>query len=270
MIRDELDKIFKDNHILNDNHILTINRNDIKKLIYGIRNVIMPGFYQGDDTVESIYEHLSVMISKIYEYMNIDDDFRAKAYEFMKELPHVTKMLLYDLEAFYNGDPAAKSKEEIIIAYPGFYAIYIYRIAHILYRLEIPLLPRMLSEMAHADTGVDINPGAVIGHSFFIDHATGVVIGETTNIGNNVKIYQGVTLGALSIKDGNSVRGIKRHPTIEDNVTIYSGASILGGDVTIGHDSIIGGNAFITESIPPYSLVKIKKYDIEIKQRHQD
>lgn len=270
MIRDELDKIFKNNPILSDNHILEVNRNDIKKLVYGIRNVIMPGFYQGDDTIESIYGHLSVMISKIYNYMHIEDDYKAKACAFIRELPEVTKLLLSDLEAFYNGDPAAKSKEEIIIAYPGFYAIYIYRIAHILYKLDIPLLPRMLSEMAHSDTGVDINPGAEIGYSFFIDHATGVVIGETTNIGNNVKIYQGVTLGALSIKDGNSIRGIKRHPTIEDNVTIYSGASILGGNVVIGHDSIIGGNAFITESVPPYSLVRIKKYDIEIKQRHQD
>ena len=178
----------------------------------------------------------------------------------------IASTLALDVDSFYNGDPAAKSKEEIIICYPGFYAIMIYRLAHEMYVLDVPYLPRMMSEMAHSSTGIDINPGAKIGHSFFIDHGTGIVIGETCEIGNNVKIYQGVTLGALSTKDGQALSGIKRHPTVMDNVTIYSNASILGGNVVIGENSTIGGNAFVTQSIPANTIVKTRICGLEKRE----
>jgi len=170
------------------------------------------------------------------------------------------------LEAAYDGDPAAFNKPEIIFSYPGLYAIMVNRIAHELYLLNVPLLPRIMTEYAHTKTGIDIHPGATLGKYFFIDHGTGIVIGETTEIGDNVKIYQGVTLGALSTRDGQKLHGKKRHPTIEDNVTIYAGASILGGNTVIGHDTVIGGNAFITTSIPCYTRVSIKAQELEYKQ----
>jgi len=168
------------------------------------------------------------------------------------------RMLAKDVQAAYDGDPAAGCIDEIILSYPAVYAITAYRAAHELHQMGVPLLPRMLTELVHSRTGIDIHPGAQIGESFFIDHGTGVVIGETTIIGNNVKLYQGVTLGALSFpKDekGRLIRGHKRHPTIEDNVVIYSGATILGGDTVIGERSIIGGNVWLTESVPPGSRV---------------
>ena len=177
---------------------------------------------------------------------------------FLSTLPEIAKVLNTDIEAAYNGDPAALSFEEILLSYPGFEAISIYRLAHELYKLNIPLLPRIMTEQAHSLTGIDIHPGATIGKYFFIDHGTGVVIGETCTIGSHVKIYQGVTLGAKSFElddDGNPVKGIKRHPDIENDVVIYSGATILGGDTTIGHGSIIGGNVWLTESVAPNSVV---------------
>ena len=160
-----------------------------------------------------------------------------------------------DLEAFFSGDPAAKSKEEIIFCYPGFLAVLVYRLAHELYLLNVPFIPRIMTEYAHSKTGIDINAGAKIGEYFFIDHGTGIVIGETTEIGKNVKIYQGVTLGALSTKDGQKLSGKKRHPTVMDNVTIYSNASILGGQTVIGENSVIGGNAFITKTVAPNTKI---------------
>ena len=165
-------------------------------------------------------------------------------------------ILKTDIDAVYEGDPASFDYNEIIMCYPGLFAILVYRIAHILHTLNVPYLPRMLSEYAHSFTGIDIHPGATIGHHFFIDHGTGIVIGETTIIGNYVKIYQGVTLGALSIKDASSLRGVKRHPEIKDNVTIYSGASILGGNTIIGKNCVIGSNVFITSSVPDNTTVK--------------
>lgn len=173
--------------------------------------------------------------------------------DFYKAIPLLFKAMQTDIRAIFDGDPAAKSEWEVIRTYPGFYAIAVYRIAHHLLRLEVPLLPRILTEHAHSKTGIDIHPGADIGLYFFIDHGTGVVIGETTIIGQNVKIYQGVTLGAKSIS--KDLSGTKRHPTIEDNVIIYAGATILGGDTVIGHDSIIGGNVWLTGSVEPYSRV---------------
>jgi serine O-acetyltransferase len=172
---------------------------------------------------------------------------------FFLELPTTYEELLKDAETIERYDPAATSVEEVIVAYPGFYAIAVHRLAHQAVILGVPILPRMMSEYAHMLTGIDIHPGATIGSSFFIDHGTGIVIGETTTIGNNVKIYQGVTLGALSVQKGHA--NMKRHPTLEDNVIIYSGATILGGKTVIGHDSVIGGNVWLTESVLPFSVV---------------
>ncbi len=182
--------------------------------------------------------------------------------DFLKMIPTVREYLDTDLEAFFDGDPAAESRDEIILCYPGFYAITVFRMAHELYRLGVPMLPRIMTEYAHGQTGIDINPGATVGKYFFIDHGTGIVIGETTIIGDHVKVYQGVTLGALSTKGGRKLQNNKRHPTIEDNVTIYSGASILGGETVIGHDSIIGGNVFITSSIDPGTRVTVKNQEL--------
>lgn len=170
---------------------------------------------------------------------------------FFERIPAVRALADTDVQAIYEGDPASADFAEVILSYPGLYATTVNRLAHELHLLDIPLIPRMMTEYAHNTTGIDIHPGAVIGEYFMIDHGTGVVIGETSVIGNHVKVYQGVTIGALSTRGGQSLRGKKRHPTIEDNVTIYSGASILGGDTVIGRDSVIGSNAFITSSVPP-------------------
>jgi serine O-acetyltransferase len=173
--------------------------------------------------------------------------------EFFETVPGIYVDLINDVQTFLDFDPAARSKESIILYYPGFYGISVYRLAHELYKLRIPFLPRMISEYAHSKTGMDIHPGADIGKNFFIDHGTGIVIGETAVIGDNVKIYQGVTLGAMSVE--KNMKGKKRHPTIEDNVIIYSGSSILGGETIIGHDTVIGGNVWLTKSVPPFSVV---------------
>lgn len=172
---------------------------------------------------------------------------------FFNQVPEIHRLLNTDIEAILEGDPAAHTEFEVIRAYPGFYALCFYRIAHALYTLEVPLLPRILTEYAHSRTGIDIHPAAAIGEYFMIDHGTGVVIGETASIGRHVKIYQGVTLGALSVD--KSLAFIKRHPTVQDHVVIYSGATILGGDTVIGHHSVVGGNVWLTKSIPPGSLV---------------
>jgi serine O-acetyltransferase len=178
---------------------------------------------------------------------------KEQTVSFFKSLQDIFDLLVLDAEAILRFDPAAHSIEEVITAYPGFYAVALYRISHVLFELGIPTIPRIITEHAHSKTGIDIHPGASIGTSFFIDLGTGVVIGETTQIGNNVKIYQGVTLGALQVSKG--LAQSKRHPTIEDNVMIYSGATILGGETLIGHDSVIGGNVWLTASVPSFSLV---------------
>ena len=178
--------------------------------------------------------------------------------QFLSRLPVVKEYLETDVEAAYSGDPAAFSKPEIIISYPGFYAVMVYRLAHELHRLSVPLIPRMMTEHAHSVTGIDIHPGAAIGKHFFMDHGTGIVIGETAIIGNHVKIYQGVTLGALSTSGGQKLKSVKRHPTICDHVTIYSGASILGGETVIGENAVIGGNAFVIASLPENTKVSVK------------
>ncbi len=185
--------------------------------------------------------------SKMANVESIDLD------NFWVRLPKVVKLLWEDANATHHGDPASNSVDEVILAYPGFLSVAVYRLAHELYLLNVPVLPRLMTEEAHRRTGVDIHPGAKIGHSFFIDHGTGVVIGGTAVVGNGVKIYQGVTLGATSVD--RSLANVKRHPTIEDNVVIYANATILGGETVIGHDSIIGGSAWITKSVPPFSVV---------------
>ncbi len=199
-----------------------------------------------------------------------EDKARKLTLEFLERLPAMRDWLDGDVQAAFDGDPAARNTDEIILAYPGLFAISVYRLAHEFFRLDVPLLPRVMTEWAHRMTGVDIHPGATIGRNLFIDHATGVVIGETTVIGNDVKIYQGVTLGALSIpKDerGRAIRGQKRHPTVEDNVTIYANAIVLGGDTVIGEGSVVGGSVFLTSSVPPGCTVTFKPPELHYRNR---
>ncbi len=254
-----------------------------KEAVYNIielfRDAIFPGIYDKhhiDSNRMNIYIgnvlreaalNLTNLIEKALEhqcrYKDCGEcDFKDMSNDItiglIKELPAIREILQTDITAAYNGDPAAKFTEEIILSYPSIEALSIYRIAHFLYEKNVPLIPRIMTEYAHQKTGIDINPGAKIGDNFFIDHGTGVVIGETVTIGNNVKLYQGVTLGAKSFpldKFGNPIKNIKRHPDIEDNVIIYAGATILGGDTRIGHDSVIGGNVWLTTSVPPFTTV---------------
>ena len=225
--------------------------------------------------LEDVLYNLSKQISRVLKYLpkyagweerELLREGEKLSLQFLKKITQIRALIQTDLQAAYDGDPAAFNKPEIIFSYPGLYAIMVNRIAHELYLLGIPLIPRIMTEYAHTQTGIDIHPGAVLGKYFFIDHGTGIVIGETAIIGDYVKIYQGVTVGALSTRGGQKLNGKKRHPTIEDNVTIYAGASILGGDTVIGHDSVIGGNAFITTSIPPNTRVSIKNQELEYKQ----
>jgi serine O-acetyltransferase len=202
--------------------------------------------------------------------VNVRVEARRVARAFCGRLAHVRKLLIEDVRAAYEGDPAALTYAEVKIAYPGLLAIASHRLAHELYRLDVPIVPRVMSEWTHSMTGADINPGAQIGHGFFIDHATGVVIGETGVIGNRVKLYQGVTLGARSFpldEHGNPIKHIKRHPTVEDEVVIYANATILGGDTVIGRGSTIGGNVFMMESVPPNTFVTAKHAELHIKRR---
>ncbi len=189
------------------------------------------------------------------------------ALEFFRRIPAVRAVVQTDVDAALDGDPAATGADEIIFCYPGLYAIIVYRLAHELHSLGVPMLPRIMTEHAHSTTGIDIHPGAQIGSQFFIDHGTGIVIGETTVIGQGVKIYQGVTLGGLSTRGGQSLRGVKRHPTIGDRVTIYANASILGGRTEIGHDCVIGANTFITDSIPPCTTVVMESPALKLRAR---
>ena len=214
--------------------------------------------------IEDVMYHLIQQIALVTQ----DEDAQQRSIAFMERLPEVRALVQTDVEAAFAGDPAAANTDEIIYCYPGLYAISVYRLAHVLYELQVPMIPRIMTEYAHSLTGIDIHPGATIGDHFFIDHGTGIVIGQTTIIGSHVRIYQGVTLGGLSTRGGQSLRGTKRHPTIEDNVTIYANASILGGTTVIGHDSIVGANAFITESIPPCTTVTNQSQQLNLKLRH--
>lgn len=212
----------------------------------------------GDLTARGAVGEIAADLQKEIALLCPDRDAKEIVDEFVAALPEVRRLVETDVQAAYDGDPAATSRMEVVMAYPGLYAVTIHRLAHVLYKLKVPIIPRVMSELAHSKTGIDIHPGATIGERFFIDHGTGVVIGETTVIGRNVRLYQGVTLGGLSFdKDANGalVKGLKRHPNIEDNVVIYANATILGGNTTIGHDSEIGGNVWIKESVPPNSRV---------------
>ena len=204
-------------------------------------------------------KEIAESLQREFKLLCPERDSEALAAKFVSKLPEIKRLVETDVQAAYEGDPAATSPMEVVMAYPGLYAVTVHRLAHELYKLSIPVIPRIMSEIAHSKTGIDIHPGATIGERFFIDHGTGVVIGETTVIGRNVKLYQGVTLGAKSFaKDpvtGALVKGIKRHPNVEDNVVIYAGATILGGDTTIGHDSEIGGSVWLISSVPPNSRV---------------
>ncbi|MCI6927357.1 MAG: serine O-acetyltransferase [Butyricicoccus porcorum] len=258
------------------------NRNAIIQILNDFRQLLFPGYF-GDEKptrtsapyfaghmLTRIYEELCPQIELALAYReggrtkSITLRAEEAASELLMELPRIQKLLLIDVEAALNGDPAAGSREQVIFSYPGLNAIFVHRIAHELYLRDIPYIPRIMSEYVHGLTGIDINSGATIGEYFFIDHGTGVVIGETTTIGNNVKIYQGVTLGALSTRAGLKLAGKKRHPTIEDDVTIYSNVSILGGQTVIGKGCTIGGNAFITSSIPPFSRVSVKNPELTV------
>ena len=224
------------------------------------------GYGFNDDLSDERVEKLKRILREVLRPLKdkLPDSFETISNSFFDHLPEVYAKLLLDAQAFVESDPAAESIEEVIIAYPGFYAISVYRIAHELYDLSVPILPRLLTEYAHNKTGIDIHPGAQIGNSFFIDHGTGVVIGQTTVIGEHVKMYQGVTLGALAVR--KETQGAKRHPTIEDNVIIYAGSCILGGETVVGHDSVIGGNVWLTQSVQPYSVV-YHKSDVKIRDK---
>lgn len=265
-----------------DNSIGFDGRDRVIKIIDNFHEVLFPGIYMTrpiDETRVNVVcsnklretaLDLRDIIEKVLFY-NMEDSDPANCEKYCREqadkivmnlinrFPAIRQVLQTDIQAAYNGDPAALSTEEILLSYPSIVAVYIHRIAHELYEMGVQIVPRIMSEYAHRLTGIDIHPGATIGESFFIDHGTGVVIGETCTIGKNVKIYQGVTLGALSFpldENGNPIKGIKRHPNIADNVVIYAGATILGGgETTIGHDSVLGSNIWLTHSVPPYSRV---------------
>jgi serine O-acetyltransferase len=263
------------------------SRQSIINIITTLESIIFPGFQENEILEEEFLSYnigekllrscqsLMAEISKSIRYRNQensneqsqnDKEASQLTFDFLKTLTTIRDMALKDVNAALKGDPAARSREEVILSYPGLEAITVHRMAHELYKMNIPLIPRMMNEHLHRKTGIDIHPGAQIGESFFIDHGTGVVIGETTVIGCNVKVYQGVTLGALSVKKEEA--NIKRHPTIEDNVTIYSGATILGGTTTIGQNTVIGGNVWITSSIPKDSLVYNRPAEYILKNRY--
>ena len=259
------------------------NRSVIIDIVRDLKSIVFPGYFSTDTSatifpeyyvghrLNDIYDRLKNQIEIALLYHGEEPEEAAARADrttcgFFEQLPEIQRLLLTDVQAGFDGDPAAKSKEEIIFSYPGLFAIYVYRLAHVLYKEEIPFIPRVMSEYAHGRTGLDINPGATIGEYFFIDHGTGVVVGETTEIGNNVKLYQGVTLGALSTRMGQQLANVKRHPTIRDNVTIYSNSTVLGGETIVGENTIIGGNTFITESIPANTKVSAKSPELVIKK----
>ena len=251
-------------------------------IIEKLRRIIFPGYFR--DKTYRIYNarhNLSMLIEDVTfnlhrqialvfqgegeEEQAAREHAQEVCLEFLRQIPDVRAMVQTDLQAAYDGDPAATGMSEVIFSYPGLFAITVYRLAHVLYTLKVPMIPRIMTEHAHSVTGIDIHPGATIGKYFFIDHGTGIVVGETTVIGENVKIYQGVTLGGLSTRGGQDLRGKRRHPTIEDNVTIYANASILGGETVIGQGCVIGASAFITKSVPPCTTVSMKMQELQMK-----
>ncbi len=261
-------------------------RKEIIEIVREIKRLMFPGYFGTENTayvslesfagntLATIYEKMFKQVKIAFSYKaenknmkEIEEKTEQTVLTFIDRLPYIQQMILKDVDAEYDGDPAANSREEIIFSYPGLFAIYVYRIAHELYLLNVPFIPRIMSEYAHGNTGIDINPGATIGEYFFIDHGTGIVVGETTSIGDHVKLYQGVTLGALSTSKGQGLSGVKRHPTIEDNVVIYANTTILGGETVVGKNSIVAGNSFVTKSIPANTKVTIAVPELQYKDR---
>jgi serine O-acetyltransferase len=263
----------------------------IVSIVEDLKEILYPGYrrreglhlgnviYHVGDLIDRLHDKLTMQIARAIRHeaaatqqLDGDTDYealgQAKTLAFLERLPEVREVLALDAKAALDGDPAVRTLDEVIFCYPGLEAVTIYRLAHELHQLEIPFIPRMMTEWAHSKTGIDIHPGAKIGHSFFIDHGTGVVIGETCQIGDGVKLYQGVTLGALSFpkdESGNLIRGRKRHPTIEDGVVIYANATILGGNTVIGHHAVIGSSVWLTQSVDPFTVVSLEKPNLRMK-----
>jgi serine O-acetyltransferase len=259
-----------------------------------LKEIIYPGYrrreglhignvtYHVGDLIDTLHDTLTTQIARALQHedrankdqLDCDEevDYEAKGQamtiDFLERLPELRKILATDVEAAHQGDPASKSLDEVILCYPGLEATTVHRLAHELYKIGVPFIPRMMAEWSHKETGIDIHPGARIGHHFFIDHGTGVVIGETCEIGNHVKLYQGVTLGALSFptdSDGKLIRNVKRHPTLEDRVVIYASATVLGGKTVIGHDSVVGSSVWLTKSVEPHTTVTIESPKLRIR-----
>ena len=276
-------------------HSALPGREAIVQILFDLTEVLYPGYrrrqnlhlgnvvYHTGDLIDAIFDSLTEQITRALEHESrvngqttatvaTAEDIgvlsQAKTFEFLETLPAIRQMLAADVQAAFDGDPAAKNLDEIIFCYPGLEAITVHRVAHELYRLEVPFIPRIMSEWSHSRTGIDIHPGAQIGASFFIDHGTGVVIGETTVIEQHVKLYQGVTLGALSFpkdESGNIIRGAKRHPTIEEGVVIYANATVLGGDTVIGRNSVIGSSCAVSKSVAPNTIVTLDKPQLRFR-----
>ncbi len=282
------DEVAKINHL---GHCPLPSYDEVITATMELKEIIYPGFrrreglhrgnvtYYIGDLIDRLHDRLTRQIGRALRHeagatddCEHDEDFEAlgqqKTLLFLERIPELRRVLANDVQAAYDGDPACKCLDEVIFCYPGLEAITVYRLAHVLYELAIPFVPRMMSEWAHGRTGIDIHPGATIGEHFFIDHGTGVVIGETCEIGEHVKVYQGVTLGALSFatdEAGNLVRGRKRHPTIEDRVVIYANATILGGDTVIGHDAVVGSSVWLTRSVEPNTTVMLEKPALRVR-----
>jgi len=267
---------------------------EVVSAIQDLKDIIYPGYrrreglhignvtYHAGDLIDGLHDKLTTQIARALQHearaeQNIapnenSEDFQAIGQKttiaFLERIPDLRRVLAMDVQAAYDGDPACKNLDEVILCYPGLEAVTVYRLAHELHLLGVPFIPRMMTEWAHKETGIDIHPGAKIGHHFFIDHGTGVVVGETCDIGDYVKLYQGVTLGALSFPtdaNGNVVRNMKRHPTIEDRVVIYANATILGGQTVIGHDSVVGSSVWLTRSVAPHTTVMIEKPSLRMR-----
>ncbi len=292
-IVDTYDDLGSINHL---DHCPLPSYEEIMASLEDLFEIIYPGYrrreglhrgnvrYYVGDLIDRLHDRLTTQIGRALRHeagatsdCNQDVDFealgQAKTLQFLDELPAMRQILATDVQAAYDGDPACKNLDEVIFCYPGLEAITVYRLAHLLNELEIPFIPRMMSEWAHKNTGIDIHPGATIGTHFFIDHGTGVVIGETCEIGNHVKIYQGVTLGALSFAtdgDGQLVRGHKRHPTLEDHVVIYANATVLGGRTVLGHNSVVGSSVWLTSSIEPHTTVVLEKPKLRMRNEGPD
>jgi serine O-acetyltransferase len=262
------------------------NRQTIIEIIHLLREVLFPGYFGRQNLINMTKEYyigdlLVIIYGKLHKQIgyalkrwsisnneplpDLDNKIDEIIHAFFSSIPGVRDALRSDVQAAFDGDPAAADKDEIIFSYPGLLAVNVYRLAHELFKLSVPMIPRIMTEYAHSITGIDIHPGATIGNYFFIDHGTGVVIGETALIGNRVKIYQGVTIGALSTREGQGLRGVKRHPTLEDDVTVYSGASILGGETVIGQGAVIGSNVFITKPVPCGTKVSVRSPELLFK-----